>query len=242
LPDAPRFVFNATNLQTGRLFRISKPYMADYRVGRIDAPDLPVARAVAASSAFPPVLSPVMIDTSRMAWQRIEGANLYGDVRYRGVLQLTDGGAYDNLGLETVDDFSVILVSDAGAPFKFETDINPTWLQQPLRALDIATDRARGLRKRYLIDLAAARNQKVAYWGIDTAIAEYGLPDALPAKTTITQPLAHIRTRLNPFDAAEQGRLINWGYALADAAVRRFGPEAAGPQPSWPEPAHALDR
>jgi len=194
LPDAPRFVFNATNLQTGRLFRISKPYMADYRVGRIDAPDLPVARAVAASSAFPPVLSPVMIDTSRMAWQRIEGADLYGDVRYRGVLQLTDGGAYDNLGLETVDDFSVILVSDAGAPFKFETDINPTWLQQPLRALDIATDRARGLRKRYLIDLAAARNQKVAYWGIDTAIAEYGLPDALPAKTTITQPLAHIRT------------------------------------------------
>jgi len=91
--------------------------MADYRVGRIDAPDLPVARAVAASSAFPPVLSPVMIDTSRMAWQRIEGADLYGDVRYRGVLQLTDGGAYDNLGLETVDDFSVILVSDAGAPF-----------------------------------------------------------------------------------------------------------------------------
>jgi NTE family protein len=44
LPDAPRFVFNATNLQTGRLFRISKPYMADYRIVRIDAPDLPVAR------------------------------------------------------------------------------------------------------------------------------------------------------------------------------------------------------
>jgi NTE family protein len=242
LPDAPRFVFNATNLQTGRLLRISKPYMADYRVGRIDAPDLPVARAVAASSAFPPVLSPVTIDTSRMAWQRIEGADLYGDARYRGVLQLTDGGAYDNLGLETVDDFSVVLVSDAGAPFGFETDVNTSWLQQPLRALDIATDQARGLRKRYLIDLAAARKQKVAYWGIDTAIADYGLPDALPANTAITQPLAHIRTRLNPFDAAEQGRLINWGYALADGAVRRFGPEAAGPPPSWPEPAHALDR
>ena len=66
LPETPRFIFNTTNLQTGRLFRISKPYMADYLVGRIDAPNLPVARAVAASSAFPPVLSPVTIDTSRM--------------------------------------------------------------------------------------------------------------------------------------------------------------------------------
>ena len=29
LPDAPRFVFNATSLQTGVLWRFSKPYMGD---------------------------------------------------------------------------------------------------------------------------------------------------------------------------------------------------------------------
>ena len=34
LPDRPRFVINATNVQTGSLWRFSKPYMADYRVGR----------------------------------------------------------------------------------------------------------------------------------------------------------------------------------------------------------------
>jgi NTE family protein len=242
LPDTPRFVFNATNLQTGRLFRISKPYMADYRVGRIDAPSLAVARAVAASSAFPPVLSPVTIDTSRMAWQRMAGADLYDDASYRGVLQLTDGGAYDNLGLETVDDFSTVLVSDAGAPFGFESNVDVSWLQQPLRALDIATDQARALRKRYLLDIAAARGQKVAYWGIDTLITDYALPDALNCMTAITAPLARIRTRLNPFDATEQGQLINWGYALADAGVRRYGPKATGPAPAWPEPAHALNQ
>ena len=33
LPDRPRFVMNATNLQSGSLWRFSKPYMADYRVG-----------------------------------------------------------------------------------------------------------------------------------------------------------------------------------------------------------------
>ena len=36
LPDdasGPRFVINATSVQTGALFRFSKPYIADYRVG-----------------------------------------------------------------------------------------------------------------------------------------------------------------------------------------------------------------
>ena len=38
LPDdaaGPRFVINATSVQTGALFRFSRPYIADYRVGRI---------------------------------------------------------------------------------------------------------------------------------------------------------------------------------------------------------------
>src|SRR2546421_3020597 len=59
LPDSPRFVFNATSVQSGVLWRFSKPYMADYRVGRVLAPDVELAVAVGASSAFPPVLSPV---------------------------------------------------------------------------------------------------------------------------------------------------------------------------------------
>ena len=35
LPDEPRFVINATSLQSGALCRFSKPYMRDYRVGKI---------------------------------------------------------------------------------------------------------------------------------------------------------------------------------------------------------------
>ena len=58
LPDEPRFVFNATNLESGALMRMSKRYLADYRVGRVDRPTIPLAKAVTASSAFPPFLSP----------------------------------------------------------------------------------------------------------------------------------------------------------------------------------------
>ena len=39
LPDQPRFVINATNVQSGALWRFSKPYMADYRVGRVTQAD-----------------------------------------------------------------------------------------------------------------------------------------------------------------------------------------------------------
>ena len=59
LPDEPRFVINATNVQSGVLWRFMKPYMRDYRVGEVKNPTVKLATAVAASSAFPPVLSPV---------------------------------------------------------------------------------------------------------------------------------------------------------------------------------------
>ena len=62
LPDRPRFVINASNVQSGALWRFSKPYMRDYRVGELKNPDLELAVAVAASSAFPPFLSPVVLE------------------------------------------------------------------------------------------------------------------------------------------------------------------------------------
>ena len=66
LPDdrkgqVPHFVINATNVQSSDLWRFSKPYMGDYRVGLVDEPIVPLAVAIAASSAFPPVLSPLSL-------------------------------------------------------------------------------------------------------------------------------------------------------------------------------------
>jgi NTE family protein len=61
-PGNPRFVINATNIQTAALWRFSRNYMGDYRVGLVERPDVPLAVAVAASSAFPPVLSPSELD------------------------------------------------------------------------------------------------------------------------------------------------------------------------------------
>jgi NTE family protein len=240
LPDKPRTVFNTTNLQTGRDFRISKAYMADYRVGQIDKPDLSVGKVVAASSAFPPVLSPCIIEVDPASWKRLEGADLFDNVRYKHTLTLTDGGVYDNIGLEPIDAFETVLVSDAGAPFRMQDGAKTDPLGQLSRALDIATDQARGLRARYLIELAKLRGQKAAYWGIDTRYETYPVINKIPCNPAKTHGLKDMRTRLDAFNRTEQETLINWGYALCDAAMRSFIEPAAQPPTKWPCPDYPL--
>ncbi len=117
LPDEPRFVFNATNLESGVLFRFSKPYMGDYRVGRIVNPTIELAVAVAASSAFPPVLSPCVLDLGNETWKDDDGNDLGYKPGFRDEIKLTDGGVYDNLGLETAwKRYKTILVERRRGP------------------------------------------------------------------------------------------------------------------------------
>jgi NTE family protein len=242
LPDMPGFVFNATNLQTGRSFRFSKAYMGDYLLGLIRNPTLPLAKVVTASSAFPPFLSPVVIDNPGN-FEAVDGAKFNGNPAYTQRLYLSDGGVYDNLGLETIwNRCQTVLVSDAGAPFGIGDKVETDWIKQTLRALDVATDQSRALRKRALIGDFKQNIRSGTYWGIDTKIANYGLPDAMACRDDIVQPLAKIRTRLNPFDDVEQDQLINWGYALCDAAIRTHVPQIIGTKAAaqWPCPQHPL--
>jgi NTE family protein len=244
LPDKPRFVFNATNFATGVSFRFSKPYAGDYLIGLIPNPGFRVSQAVAASTAFPPVLSPMILEgIDPKSFVKVKGARLYGNVEFRKRLVLTDGGVYDNLGLETVwNRYDTVLVSDGGSPFDRQED-PATWAGGQLkRVIEIALDQAVTLRKRALIADYQAGSRKGAYWGIGSEIAGYGLPDALPCPPAKTAALAMIRTRLNEFDEQEQCELINWGYAVSDAALRRWVDASLAQPKGWPYPDYALDR
>jgi NTE family protein len=118
--ESPCFVFNATNVQSGVLWRFMKPYMRDYRVGKVKNPTIDLAVAVAASSAFPPVLSAVDLDPEDFTPG--SGTDLQAE-EFRTQVVLTDGGVYDNLGLETAwKRYKTILVSDAGGGFAAEAD------------------------------------------------------------------------------------------------------------------------
>ena len=125
--DFPRFVINATNVQSGALWRFMKPYMRDWRVGQVTRPTVPLATAVAASSAFPPVLSPVTLELKSEDFEPDTGDDLQREPFTTEVV-LSDGGVYDNLGLETAyKRFATVLVSDAGGKMQAEEEPKHDW-------------------------------------------------------------------------------------------------------------------
>jgi NTE family protein len=238
---APCFIFYATNLQTGRSFRFRQDYIADYYLGVSHSTDVQLAEAVAASSAFPPVFSPVIIESDPLAWQN-PLKNLPNLDRLRQRIVLADGGVYDNMGMEAlIDNVDVILVSDAGAPFEIDESPHEDDLLQLGRVRDILIDQTRALRKRWLVTEFEAGRWQGGYWGIGTKIDAYHDPNALVTDNDITAALEDIPTRLKSFAPREQGRLINWGYALADAALRMRAGFALAPAQGWPIPEWALD-
>jgi len=225
LPDArspgnPKFVFYATNLQTGRSFRFRQDMLADYKLGTVNPAGVSLAFAVGASSAFPPVFSPVTLEVDPGSWSG--GSDEPEFKALRGHIMLCDGGVYDNMGLEClVDNVDIVLVSDAGAPFEVVAHPASDYLLQLGRVRDILIDQTRALRKRWLISDFEAERKRGGYWGIDTRIDSYGDAETPFEDTSITKALSVVPTRLARFDAYTQNNLINWGYALSDLALRR---------------------
>lgn len=126
--EGPRFVINSTNVQSGVLWRFMKPYMRDYRVGEIRSPKLELAVAVAASAAFPPFLSPLTLEFSPNDFTPSSGLDLQV-APYTTKVFLTDGGVYDNLGLETAwKRYKTILISDAGQNLTDDPTPDTNWL------------------------------------------------------------------------------------------------------------------
>jgi len=223
ITDCPRFTFMATNLQTGSGWRFGKSYAADYRVGLINKPVIPLARVVAASSAFPPILSPVRIDLSRESVQPTDGADLHREP-FTTTAVLADGGIYDNLGLERVwKRCRTILVSNAGRTIPEVGRPAGRWIGQMFRTLSLIQQQAEHSRRRILFGMANRGQRQVAYWSIDAAPACYAVPDALPLSADEAVAAASLRTRLNPFSDDEQRLLLKAGYAGADASLRARG-------------------
>ena len=240
LPPDPYFVFNATNLETGSLFRFSRAEAADYRVGRIVNPKIRIADAVAASSAFPPVLSPFILDVHPGEFEPRRPGEIEEDA-FRNEISLSDGGVYDNLGLEQVwKHCRTVLVSDGGGRLADDASPPGDWARQSMRVMEVIDHQVRNLRKRQVVGSLAAGERLGSYWGIRTDIADYVLGNALPAPHAKTMKIAAIATRLRRMDASDQKRLINWGYAASDSGIRRYWDRKAAPPGAFPYPAEGV--
>lgn len=235
ITDEPRFVFNATNVQSGVLWRFMKRYMRDYRVGEVKNPEIDLAVAIAASSAFPPVLSPVELDLDPEDFTPGSGMDLEAD-EFRTQIVLTDGGVYDNLGLETAwKRYKTILVSDAGGGFAAEADPHRDWVRHSVRVLLTIDNQVRSLRKRQTVEAFIAGVRKGAYWSIGANAAKgYKIGTRLDCPFEKTSLLAALDTRLKKLDQATQEKLINWGYAVSDLGLRQYVDTSIEPPVDFP--------
>ncbi|MGZ8696913.1 MAG: patatin-like phospholipase family protein [Gaiellaceae bacterium] len=238
LPDRPRFVINSTNIQTGSLWRFSKPYMADYQVGMVRNPKVELAVAVAASSAFPPILSPVQLSVDPASFDPAERGPLHVPP-YTSDVVLADGGVYDNLGLETAwKRYTTILVSDGGGKMGPQPKPKHDWARHAYRTLGVIDTQVRNLRKRQVVAGYLSGDRQGTYWGIRSHIGDYGPPaGSLPCPDASALRLAQTATRLKAMDGTLQEQLINWGYAICDAGMRKWvEPDAPAPT-GFPYPA-----
>ncbi len=240
LPDAPRFVINATNVQSGALWRFSKPYMWDWRVGKVPTPKTELAAAVGASSAFPPVLSPARLKLANADFEPGSGYDLQKPP-YTEDVYLTDGGVYDNLGLETAwKEYDTILVSDGGGKMAPDAAPHTDWARHALRINGLIDNQVRSLRKRQVIGSFESGERKGTYWGSRSDISAYPAPGTLPCPVAETIALAEYPTRLASVPDVTQERLINWGYAVCDAAMRAHVDPTLAPPARFPYPAAAV--
>lgn len=133
------FIFLATNIEKGTPWRFTAEKVGTFTT----PPSMTIAEAVAASACFPPVFGPLKV--------KKDG---------RTIGHVTDGGVYDNTGMEPIWlSNKVVLVSDAGTPFDFKV---PKWFgSRIMRYVDIGRNQVGAQRRRAIIRRLHRRYQTV---------------------------------------------------------------------------------
>ena len=243
LPDKPRFVFLASDM------RFRDQWVFDTGLRRVGSSaagygalgSWTLAQAVAASSCVPGAFGVVHAKQDPAA---LTGGS-YGEAdrdRLVREIDLSDGGMFDNLGLEPVwRDHETVLVSDAAPSFKPEPDVG--WLWSALRQGVILLEQATEVRKRWLVSSFISEELRGAYWGIASRPASYELepePEAY-SYPLIRDFIAPIRIDLDVFSPGEIAVLENHGYLMAEIALHKHAeglvespwPQVAVPHPAW---------
>ncbi len=118
--EVPKFVFCSTDMSFGVNWESTKDRIGDFQAGYVSPPPdhWTLSRAVAASSCFPPVFAPL---NTRLLATAFKNGNYSGADKdlLRQQIRLTDGGVYDNLGLQPAMKQSCVLVSDGGGAIHF---------------------------------------------------------------------------------------------------------------------------
>lgn len=216
LANGPRIYFNSTNLSTGNMFFYvaggdGPEEMGEHELGQTPASTQKISTAVAASSAFPPVFPPLRVSEEEFPNDHTE------------YVSLTDGGVYDNLGVNPLmrmerNRLDYALVSDGGRPFQVVETPTELGSKVLIEAIGILMEQVRGLQfNRMELAYAAGRGPVPMWFSIDSRDGEINPGDAEFASS--------IGTNLKRLTEAELDVLTRHAGALCEARVRNWAPE-----------------
>ncbi|MFH2057693.1 MAG: patatin-like phospholipase family protein [Pseudomonadota bacterium] len=215
LKNGPRIYFNSTNLSTGNMFFFvsggnKETEMGEWELGVVPAKQFPISKAVAASSAFPPVFPPLRLDHDIYPSNEVE------------YITLADGGVYDNLGVNPLmrkrNELDYVIVSDGGKPFDIIEEPTQAGTIVLKEAISILMEQVRGLQfKRLELKFRAENAPKPVWFSIDSkeGQAQPGDPEFASA----------IKTDLRKLNSAEMDVLTRHSGSLLEHRLNTYAPE-----------------
>jgi len=248
LPSRPYLILNAASMVSIRAWRFTRGGLGDSRIGHATWGDTPLllGEAVSASAAFPWVFPPLRIRSADYTF----GSPIYGEdaLPPRKYIPLSDGGVYDNLGVEAlqkptrlpgemqptpVSDF--LIVSDAGYPaqYRFRSNGLPVLSEALLlyRVDDIAREQVCAQRRRDLITKFRDPNSplKGVLVPLGSSLGTLD-PDLLQAYSkhvpfdyqipkALIALIKAVRTHLDRFTDLECEALMYHAYSMTDAVL-----------------------
>jgi len=233
-----RFIFNASNLTTGVRFGFERDVFGDYVLGPLTTAgrSLRLAQAVAASAAFPGAFAPVVL--SEFTFPCANGRTA----------TLLDGGAYDNMGLEPLDDLNrrknpehlrdaCLVVANAGGVFRTGSFGGLPFVKNLQRTNSLLYRQSVVLRTRTMVERfqaweRAPEGEKPPWarrgvlFGLATTMREgdaaewrQGRPE--PSKEFLVD-LAKTETSFDQFPQHLCDRLLYRGWWLAGATLSQY--------------------
>jgi NTE family protein len=240
LPAGCRFVFNAANLTSGVRFGFERDLFGDYVIGRrtTAGSGLRLADAVAASAAFPGAFAPLVLREFEFPC---------GQGR---VPKLLDGGAYDNMGLEAVDDLpeTFLIALNAGGLFHTGRFGGLPFIRNRSRVNSLLYRQSTALRRREMVsrfqafERARKQGQAPPEWGRQGVL--FGLAttfdepsrewtEGRPQHEELRLKLALVKTTFARFPDELCRQLLYRGWWLAGCSIATFHPALVAELPRW---------
>lgn len=239
LPDTPEWHINTTCYETGKNWRFSKNMMGDWHLGRHFSPEVPIAKAIAASAGVPYAIGALRLDLPEHGWWQTDPATRKPTLKIGRPLpqvRLWDGGAYENLGLEAIykpveglQGCDFLICSDASGTLGRPKPLSISGLLQGKlaspRLFDIASDQIRALRSRMLMGSIRRGEVRGILLKMGTSMRQFEMAQAdMAGRLTDEQSAASLYypTNLTRVSEPDFDMIARHGSEVCEATMKAY--------------------